>query len=260
MKCKWIFEARFEDVVTAMGELRTGCPIAASLDVIGDRWTLLILRDVLLGGVRRFSEFAVAEGIATKVHSERLERLTREGLITVNKDPSDGRRKLYAPTEAGIALIPPPCRRGLGTRLHGGDRRRKKPRGADARGPGRRDHRPHPARSGWPGSVDFGGAHLGVPRGRAPSSAKAGRRSHSTRSKLRSRSRSRLPLPLPGTMAAMQAVLVLEALRASTGVAVGPSEVRLADADSKTTSGVARTDRQRFVKSGPLAFLTRTAR
>lgn len=89
-----------------MGELRSCCPIAASLDVIGDRWTLVILRDLLLGGARRFSEFAVTEGIATNVLSERLERLTREELITVSRDPSDGRRKLYAPTEAGIALIP----------------------------------------------------------------------------------------------------------------------------------------------------------
>lgn len=89
-----------------MVELRSCCPIAASLDILGDRWTLVVLRDLLLGGARRFSEFAVAEGIATNVLSERLERLTREGLVTVGRDPSDGRRKLYAPAESAIALIP----------------------------------------------------------------------------------------------------------------------------------------------------------
>jgi DNA-binding HxlR family transcriptional regulator len=88
------------------GELRSNCPIAATLDLIGDRWTLVILRDLLLGGGRRFSELAVTEGIATNVLSERLERLTLAGLITVSRDPNDGRRKLYAPTEAAIALIP----------------------------------------------------------------------------------------------------------------------------------------------------------
>lgn len=89
-----------------MGELRSNCPIAASLDLLGDRWTLVVLRDMLLGGVRRFSDFAVDEGIATNVLSERLERLTRVGLVTVGRDPDDGRRKIYAPTESAVALIP----------------------------------------------------------------------------------------------------------------------------------------------------------
>ena len=89
-----------------MTDLRSCCPIAASLDLIGDRWTLVVLRDMLLGGARRFSEFAVQEGIASNVLTERLERLTREGLVTVSRDPSDGRRKLYAPAEPSIALIP----------------------------------------------------------------------------------------------------------------------------------------------------------
>ena len=60
-------------------DLRSACPIAASLDILGDRWTLVVLRDMLLGGRSRFSEFAVDESIATNVLSDRLHRLYSMG-------------------------------------------------------------------------------------------------------------------------------------------------------------------------------------
>lgn len=85
---------------------RSGCPIAASLDLFGDRWTLVILRDMLLGEGERFGELAAEEGIATNVLSERLERLEREGLLLRRQDPADGRRRIYVPTPAAVALIP----------------------------------------------------------------------------------------------------------------------------------------------------------
>lgn len=85
---------------------RSGCPIAASLDLFGDRWTLVILRDMLLAGRERFGELAAAEGIATNVLSERLDRLEREGLLLRRQDPADGRRRIYVPTRAAVALIP----------------------------------------------------------------------------------------------------------------------------------------------------------
>jgi DNA-binding HxlR family transcriptional regulator len=87
-------------------ELRSDCPIAASLDVLGDRWTLVVLRDILLSHRRSFSEIGSDEGIATNVLADRLDRLVAACVLERHRDPEDGRRKIYAPTERGIALIP----------------------------------------------------------------------------------------------------------------------------------------------------------
>lgn len=85
----------------------SSCPIAKTLDVLGDRWTLLVLRDFLFLGKRRFSEFAGSpEGIASNVLSDRLRRLEEEGLAESEPDPEDGRRVLYRPTEKAADLIP----------------------------------------------------------------------------------------------------------------------------------------------------------
>ncbi len=85
----------------------SGCPIALSLDVFGDRWTLLVLRDLLFRGKRRFSEFAAApEAIATNVLADRLRRLEQDGVVARHHDPADGRRWLYRATEKGADLIP----------------------------------------------------------------------------------------------------------------------------------------------------------
>ena len=82
-------------------ELRSGCPIAASLDILGDRWTLVVLRDLLLGGRTRFSELAVDESIATNILTDRLHRLVEK-----TADPDDGRRVIYRPLLPAIDLIP----------------------------------------------------------------------------------------------------------------------------------------------------------
>ncbi len=87
-------------------DLRSNCPIAGSLDIFGDRWTLIVLRDILLGGKTRFPEFAADEGIATNVLSERLRRLVDSGLIEKRSDPEDGRVFIYTPLEPAIELIP----------------------------------------------------------------------------------------------------------------------------------------------------------
>src|SRR5680860_392458 len=62
-------------------ELRSSCPVAASLDVLGDRWTLVILRDLLIGGRSHFADFAADESIATNTLAERLQRLRDAGII-----------------------------------------------------------------------------------------------------------------------------------------------------------------------------------
>ena len=85
---------------------RSACPVAASLDIFGDRWTLLVLRDVLLAGRSRFSELVADEGIATNTLSERLTRLQCQGLLSRERDPKDGRKWIYKPTRAAVELVP----------------------------------------------------------------------------------------------------------------------------------------------------------
>lgn len=87
-------------------ELRSSCPVAASLDVLGDRWTLVVLRDLLLGGMTHFADFAVDEKIATNTLAERLQRLRDAGIIARVRDPDDGRRWIYVPRRPAIELIP----------------------------------------------------------------------------------------------------------------------------------------------------------
>lgn len=85
---------------------RSSCPIACSLDLLGDRWTLVVLRDVLLRQRRVFSEIAVDEGIATNTLTNRLDRLIAAGVLERRQDPKDGRSRKYIPTQCGLELIP----------------------------------------------------------------------------------------------------------------------------------------------------------
>lgn len=89
-----------------LGSARSNCPIAGSLDIFGDTWTLLVLRDLLLRGVNRFQDLASSEQIASNILSNRLERLQDAGLIERYPDIHDGRKYIYVPTEAAIELIP----------------------------------------------------------------------------------------------------------------------------------------------------------
>lgn len=85
----------------------TGCPITYSLDIFGDRWTLLVLRDLLLFGKQRYRELQDApEGIASNILSERLKRLEAAGIITRMSDPEDGRQVIYRATDKGRSLVP----------------------------------------------------------------------------------------------------------------------------------------------------------
>lgn len=86
---------------------RSGCPIAYSLDVFGDRWTLLILREMVFGEKRYYRDFLEAgEGIATNVLADRLNRLEEAALIGKRRDPEDGKRKVYTLTEKGLDTLP----------------------------------------------------------------------------------------------------------------------------------------------------------
>ena len=86
--------------------MRSSCPISCALDLIGDKWTLIIMRDLLFAGKSAFSELARPEGIATNVLTERLNRLEKAGVIRRERDPNDGRRRRYVPTARGQALRP----------------------------------------------------------------------------------------------------------------------------------------------------------
>lgn len=86
---------------------RSDCPIASALDHVGDRWSLLIIRDLAFFGKKSYSELmASAEKIATNILSNRLASLEQSGIIDKQKDPNDGRRQQYCLTQAGKDLLP----------------------------------------------------------------------------------------------------------------------------------------------------------
>jgi DNA-binding HxlR family transcriptional regulator len=81
--------------------------VSLSLERFGDRWSLLIIRDLMVRGYRTFKEFQESgEGIATNILAQRLRRLESAGIITTEGDPRDGRRLNYRLTEKGIDLAP----------------------------------------------------------------------------------------------------------------------------------------------------------
>src|SRR3989449_5394871 len=90
-----------------MAERRSACPLNATLEVLGDRWSLLIVRDLIFKGRTTYKDFlAGGEGIATNVLADRLRRLEAEGVIGKGRDAADARRLVYRLTAKGLALAP----------------------------------------------------------------------------------------------------------------------------------------------------------
>lgn len=86
---------------------RSDCPISNVLDHVGDKWSLLILRDLMFFGKQSFSDLRNSdEGVATNILSSRLARLEQDGLITKKTDAADKRKKVYALTDAGKDMLP----------------------------------------------------------------------------------------------------------------------------------------------------------
>lgn len=86
-------------------ERRSNCPIACTLDLIGDRWTLLIIRDMLFFGKQRFEEFLESpEGISTNILANRLKSLEQLGLVEKQPYSNHSRRMNYQLTERGQSL------------------------------------------------------------------------------------------------------------------------------------------------------------
>jgi DNA-binding HxlR family transcriptional regulator len=91
----------------ARSPLRSPCPIAGALDILGDRWTLLVMRDALFYGKRRYADFlASPEGIASNILAERLARLERAGLIERRRYEERPPREEYHPTARGRDIEP----------------------------------------------------------------------------------------------------------------------------------------------------------
>ena len=86
---------------------RSECPLNASVEMLGDRWSLLIIRDMMLRGVHSYKEFLDCyEGIATNILADRLHKLVDYGIISTQPDPSDGRKVIYRLSRKGIDLAP----------------------------------------------------------------------------------------------------------------------------------------------------------
>jgi len=86
---------------------RSKCPVTFALDRFGDKWSLLIVRDLMFRGRETYGEFLESgEGIATNVLADRLKCLETEGLIKKSQDPENRRRYLYRLTDKGIDLAP----------------------------------------------------------------------------------------------------------------------------------------------------------
>jgi DNA-binding HxlR family transcriptional regulator len=86
---------------------RSGCPLNASVEMLGDRWSLLIIRDMMLRGASTYKTFLECyEGIATNILADRLRRLVAYGIIRKRPDPADGRKVMYQLTAKGIDLAP----------------------------------------------------------------------------------------------------------------------------------------------------------
>jgi DNA-binding HxlR family transcriptional regulator len=86
---------------------RSGCPVSISLEILGDRWSLLIVRDLMVRGYRSFKDFqGSSEGIATNILADRLRKLEAAGIVEAEAEKADGRRVNYRLTEKGIDLGP----------------------------------------------------------------------------------------------------------------------------------------------------------
>jgi DNA-binding HxlR family transcriptional regulator len=89
------------------GQPRSGCAINAAVEVLGDAWSLIVLRDIVFGGRRHFRELLTRsdEGIASNILANRLRTLVEEGLLS-RDDATRGQRATYSLTEAGIRTVP----------------------------------------------------------------------------------------------------------------------------------------------------------
>ena len=87
---------------------RSGCPINLTLEALGDKWSLIVVRDILFGRRRHFRELLAGseEGIASNILADRLQRLVELGVLTRAADPAHKQKQIYSLSEVGIQLLP----------------------------------------------------------------------------------------------------------------------------------------------------------
>ena len=86
---------------------RSPCPVSCALDILGDKWTLLVVRDLIFRRKRYFGDFQNSpEKIATNILSDRLKKLEADGMVLRQPDPDHGCRIIYAGTEKCLDLVP----------------------------------------------------------------------------------------------------------------------------------------------------------
>jgi DNA-binding HxlR family transcriptional regulator len=107
---------------------RSYCPINLGLEIFGDAWTLLVLRDMMFAGKRHFRELLHSdEGISSNILADRLKRLCDRGILTKRDDPTHKQKAIYSLTERGIALLPVLLQVGAWSRAHLVETRRSDP-------------------------------------------------------------------------------------------------------------------------------------
>ncbi|WP_404420848.1 winged helix-turn-helix transcriptional regulator [Thalassospira australica] len=103
-----------------MDHHRSGCPINLTLETLGDRWSLIVIRDIMFGNRRHFRELLTnsEEGIASNILAARLKRLLEEGLLGKTDDPTHRQKVIYSLTEPAIQLVPILAHMGAWGRRH----------------------------------------------------------------------------------------------------------------------------------------------
>jgi DNA-binding HxlR family transcriptional regulator len=99
---------------------RSGCPINLTLEMLGDRWSLIVIRDLMFGNRRHFRELLTRseEGIASNILADRLKRLVDAGMLSRADDPSHKQKAIYSLTEPAIQLVPLLAQMGAWGRRH----------------------------------------------------------------------------------------------------------------------------------------------
>ena len=100
--------------------MRSGCPINLTVEMLGDRWSLLVLRDLVFGNRRHYRDLLnqSEEGIATNILADRLKMLVKTGMLTKVADPTHKQKSIYSLTEKSIALVPLFAQLGAWGRRH----------------------------------------------------------------------------------------------------------------------------------------------
>ncbi len=88
--------------------IRSGCPINLTLEMLGDRWSLIVIRDIMFGNRRHYRDLLnnSEEGVASNILADRLKKLVDRGLLSTSADPAHKQKTVYSLTEPAIQLVP----------------------------------------------------------------------------------------------------------------------------------------------------------